>query len=132
MRSNQRGFTLLEVLVAGFILFLVINSSTMIYRAALLSSGKAEKSLMITSAVPSIRMIISDIFRENGHSAARAGEGSFGELTYLWTAKLRYEGLPRETLESRPRNLRYYLWEVRLTIKKGNLTRRYTFNEVTS
>ncbi|MGYP001184113876 len=132
MRSNQGGFTLLEVLVAGFILFLVINSSTMIYRAALLSSGKAEKSLMITSAVPSIRMIISDIFRENGHSAARAGEGSFGELTYLWTAKLRYEGLPKETLESTPRNLRYYLWEVRLTIKKGNLTRRYTFNEVTS
>ena len=57
--SRQRGFTLLEVLLAGFILFMVLSSMTLVYRGALLSSEKASRALSIAAALPMIRVIVT-------------------------------------------------------------------------
>jgi hypothetical protein len=125
--SNQRGFTLLEVLLAGFILFLVLTSLTEIYRGALLSSGKAEQALSMTGPVPSIRVMISDALVEDGR---RSGEGSYGDLDYAWKATLAYEGRPSlAVLEETPK-AKYFLWNIALTVTRGGLIRQYGFREV--
>jgi len=127
MNPRAQGFTLLEVLLAGFILFLTLTSLTEVYRGALLSSGKAEQVLSMTGPIPSIRIIISDMVIEGG---ARSGEGSYGDLEYAWSATLAYEGQPSlAVLEEMPK-ARYFLWDIDLKVMKGNLVRHYNFREL--
>ena len=59
-KHKHSGFTLLEVLISGFILFMVVASTTLVYQGALLSSGKAEQSLIFATAVSPIRRIVSE------------------------------------------------------------------------
>lgn len=127
MNSRQRGFTLLEVLLAGFILFLVLTSMTQIYQGALLSSERAENALVMIGSVPSIRAIVSDAVVEDG---VRAGEGSYGEVKYAWTATLAYEGQPNLALREDSSGTRFFLWDVDLEIFKGSVVRQYSFREL--
>tara|TARA_B110000967_G_C18737768_1_gene486061 strand:- start:226 stop:645 length:420 start_codon:yes stop_codon:yes gene_type:complete len=124
--NGQSGFTLLEVLLSGFILFLVLSSMTLIYRGALLTSGKAESTLALVAAVPSVRAIVSDQFREG----ARSGEGRQGGLRFRWNAELAYEGYPSSYLIQEDPSLRYFLWQIELTLDKDRVSRRYHFSEV--
>jgi Tfp pilus assembly protein PilV len=64
--SSQRGFSLLEVLLAGFILFLVLSSMTLVYRGAILSSAKAESAITFTSSIMPIKQLIADRLRGQG------------------------------------------------------------------
>ena len=133
MIYRNRGFTLLEVLLAGFILFLTLTSMTLIYRGAILSSAKAEEALSLTAAIPSIRVIISEEFHENIKRGSYAGEGVFGSVFYEWNASLKKEGSPSEILQedsglSTP--LKYLLWDVRFFASKKGLVREYSFREL--
>ncbi|MDG1166189.1 MAG: hypothetical protein P8N61_12540 [Porticoccaceae bacterium] len=129
--NNNTGFTLLEVLLAGFILFMVISSMTLVYRGAILTSGKAEKSLVISASVPSIRIIITEFFRENPHTEDQAGEGTYGQLDYQWTATLTHVGQPSVLLQQDAgRDVRYYLWLVELQVSHGSASRFYSFSEI--
>ena len=130
MRIKQSGFTLLEVLVAGFILFLVLNSTTLVFRGALLSSGKAERVLNISAAVPSIRVLISDTFLELTGTTTRSGQGSYGALDYEWNATPIGHGMSSAVAGEESATRSYYLWDVQLTVTKGNLIRNYNFREV--
>lgn len=131
LRANQRGFTLLEVLLAGFILFLVLTTVTLVYRGALLTSLKAERSLLATSAVPSIRILITESFRQGAHKVDHSGEGQYGDLDYTWTAKLTHRGKPSVAIQQEvKRELNYFLWEVDLTVKRGDMVRNYSFREI--
>ena len=127
MKGRERGFTLLEVLLAGFILFLVLTSMTQVYRGAMLASGKAEKTLSLVASVPAIRIIVSEAITE---SLARSGEGSYGEIDFTWTAALAYEGLPPFDLRRDAPDIIYYLWDVDLKVTQGNLARQYEFREL--
>ena len=131
MSNFERGFTLIEVLVSGFILFLVIASMTLIYRGALLSSSKAERALSFTAAIPSIRLIVSDSVRTEFSGPEREGQGKFGGLQFKWKATLTHRGKPSVILqEDSLRELRYFLWHVRLVVETDNLTHEYEFSEV--
>ncbi|CAI8296817.1 MAG: Uncharacterised protein [Porticoccaceae bacterium UBA1117] len=129
LSNSQRGFTLLEVLLAGFILFLVLTTMTQVYQGAVLSSGKAEESLSIVSAVPIIRIIVSDAVVEEG---ILYGERTFGELNYTWSAKLAYEGLPSQILLEDKPDIKYYLWDITLRVYKDSSVRQYYFREISS
>lgn len=131
LRASQKGFTLLEVLLSGFILFLVLASMTLVYRGALLSSAKAERSLKVSAAVPSIRILITDDFRVRSKTRDHRGAGRYGGLDYKWVATLTHSGQPsRIVQEDVGRPLRYFLWDVKLTITLGNMVRNYQFREV--
>ena len=71
--NRQRGFTLLEVLIAGFILFLVISSMTFVYRGAFLSSNKAESAIKFTAAIPSIKQLVSGKIRASAKEQNLSG-----------------------------------------------------------
>ena len=129
--AKQRGFTLLEVLIAGFILFLVLSSMTLVYRGALISSSKAEKVLVIASAVPSIRVLITESFRQGSVTNTHKGSGLFGDLEYQWMANLAQTGMPSDIIQQDSgRQLRYFLWDIELTISNGNAVRKYKFREL--
>ena len=96
LQAKQRGFTLLEVLLAGFILFLVLTSMTLVYRGAMLSSSKAERSLLMSAAVPSVRSLITESLRSDSPNASHRGADSFGDMDYTWDATLTYTGRPSE------------------------------------
>ena len=127
MISRVQGFTLLEVLLAGFILFLTLTSLTEVYRGALLSSGKAEQVLSMTGPIPPIRVIITNALVEDG---LQAGEGTYGDLDYTWSATLAYEGRPSLAVLEETPMARYFLWDIDLKVTKGKLVRRYNFREL--
>lgn len=130
---QQQGFTLLEVLLAGFILFMTIAAMTMVYRGALLTSSKAEKSLDISAVVIPVRQLISDQVGKNSHLASSFGEGRYGEVNYRWKSSRTHVGFPSPILMEDSglfNDLRYYLVEVDVQFQLGSLTRDYQFKEM--
>ena len=131
MQAKQSGFTLLEVLLAGFILFLVLTSMTLVYRGAMLSSSKAERSLLMSAAVPSVRSLITESLRSDAPNASHRGADSFGDMDYTWDATLTYTGRPSEDLQiDAGIELRYFLWDIEVTVSRGDAVRNYRFKEI--
>ena len=63
--NAQRGFTLLEVLIAATILFTVLTVATGTYRNALLASSRAEALVSLLTPLPLITSSIRDRLRAN-------------------------------------------------------------------
>ena len=133
MQAKQRGFTLLEVLLAGFILFLTISVTTLIYKGALLSSGKAERSLAISAAAPAIHRLVTEQVRNIGGANNSLGDGRYGDIEYRWQAALIYIGKPSLALvelNGLQDTQVYSLWNVELSLQKGPLVKNYNFTEL--
>ncbi|MDC0052690.1 prepilin-type N-terminal cleavage/methylation domain-containing protein [Gammaproteobacteria bacterium] len=133
MQAKQQGFTLLEVLLAGFILFLTISVTTLIYKGALLSSGKAERSLAISAAAPAIRRLVTEQVRNIGVANNSLGDGRYGDIEYRWEAALISIGKPSLALvelNDLEDTQVYSLWNVELSLQKGPLVKNYNFTEI--
>tara|TARA_B110000046_G_C12725676_1_gene286454 strand:- start:114 stop:524 length:411 start_codon:yes stop_codon:yes gene_type:complete len=131
---RQRGFTLLEVLLAGFILFITITAMTMVYRGAILTSSKAEASLTMSAALPFIRPLVTDQIRAKTEPDDRLGAGQYGTVNYSWTAIVSHRGRPSlEMLEVNGAGdvYEYLLWNVQLTLSLNNRVEKYIFQEMT-
>jgi|TARA_B110000503_G_C7159577_1_gene418998 type II secretory pathway pseudopilin PulG len=131
---RQRGFTLLEVLLAGFILFITIAAMTMVYRGAILTSSKAEASLRMSAALPFIRPVVTDQIRAKAEPDGRFGAGQYGTVNYSWTAIVSHRGRPSlEILEVNGADdvYEYLLWNVQLTLSLNNRVEKYIFQEMT-
>jgi len=132
--KNQKGFTLIEVLVASFILFLVIAAITMVYRGALLSSHKAERSLQFSSLVEPI----SEQIRLNLQSPTNnevQGQGSMGAITYNWSAIQAFQAKSPPLFDAEQGSVTqgaktFKLWDITLELQLKTATRNYHFSEV--
>jgi hypothetical protein len=133
-RSNKDGgFSLLEVLLAGFILFSILATTTLVYRGALITSGKAESTLELVSAASSIKRIVSEDFREGILTGTTVGGGSFGQFTYRWEARVAYEGQPEPLMQEEEflgSDFRYFLWRINFEVRIDNVRRSYYFKEM--
>ena len=127
------GFTLIEVLIAGVILFSITTTMTLVYRGALLSSGKAERSVLLTRHVNFIRQKVSDDFQNTPASRNRRNNGNFGPIEYEWEAILTHVGQPSSIIQedSGREDLEYYLWTIELVLRNGSQVRDYEFTELT-
>ncbi|WP_108947130.1 type II secretion system protein [Shewanella halifaxensis] len=134
--KKQQGFTLIEVLVAGFILFLVISVTTLIYRGATLSSHKAERSIYVNGLVPLIIDEIQVKVRSKGQDGtlSLAGQGSMAEVEYDWTGKvIDFLAAPPKLLAeagiSEVQNKRYKLWQINVNARYNGYERNYKYVE---
>ncbi|MCC2606157.1 type IV pilus modification PilV family protein [Planctobacterium marinum] len=85
MNSNKKtaGFSLIEVLVASFILFMVISACSGIFYGAVKSKKTAEDYTLSTSFAPLLAEHIG-LQIKNGDTS---GNGYFLGVTYRWQAK---------------------------------------------
>ncbi|MFT5812273.1 MAG: prepilin-type N-terminal cleavage/methylation domain-containing protein [Psychroserpens sp.] len=135
VRNNAQGFTLIEVLVASFILFLVISALTMVYRGALLSSFKAERVLSFSALVDPIAEQISTQINAAEQVNQLQGSGAMGQLTFSWQAVVSHQSKTPEmfnvgTGEMDSGDKTFKLWQVNMQLQLKNATREYQFNEM--
>lgn len=135
--SKQQGFTLIEVLVAGFILFLVISATTLVYRSAALSSQKAEQSIYINGVVPLILDDVAFAIQEQGQGLVESlqASGEMAEATYTWSANVsEFLAAPPKvlaeagTIESQPK--RFKAWQVTLSVRYKDYERALSYQEL--
>jgi len=132
--KKAKGFTLIEVLVSSFILFLVLAAITMVYRGALLSSNKAERTLKFSSMVEPISEQIRLQLQSSTNNEFQ-GQGSMGEVTFKWVAEQEFSKKAPALLDAEAGSLTqgskiFRLWHVSLTLQLNNATREYYFKEV--
>ncbi|WP_394200800.1 type II secretion system protein [Shewanella waksmanii] len=136
LMSKQNGFTVMEVLVAGFIMFLVIATTTLIYRGATLSSHKAERSIYINGLVPVMTDAIQLEIRQKGQASIDklSGSGKMGEAAYSWKAEMiDFQAAPPQMLAEAglavEQNNRFKLWQVELDANYKDYDRQYRYVE---
>jgi type II secretory pathway component PulJ len=138
MNTRQSGFTLMEVLIAGLILFMTISTTTLIYRGAMLSSQKAEQTLVLNGYLPFAMEQIEQEMRQQKYADQTLLQGSGNLLAsrYNWQAKqlLAKRPLPRlgaSSTELIEQPARFKLWQVHLTLKYGGGEKRFSYKELT-
>jgi prepilin-type N-terminal cleavage/methylation domain-containing protein len=132
--SLQRGFTLVEVLIASTILFAVLGVASMSYRAALRASETAERTVAMLTPIPLITAAIRSELRSRPVETS-AGRGEMLGVGYEWEATTsRYGPPPRRFdpdqvgfVEYPPR---FRLYDVRLTLSYGGGNREYLYEEL--
>lgn len=135
VKKSTQGFTLIEVLVASFILFLVIAAVTMVYRGALLSSFKAERVLSFSTLVEPIAEQISTEITAADQVNQLQGSGAMGTLTFSWQAVVSHQSKAPEmfnagTGEMDSGDKTFKHWQVTMQLQLKNATREYQFNEI--
>jgi Tfp pilus assembly protein PilE len=135
---STKGFTLIEVLIAGVILFMVIAATTMVYRSALLSSNKAQDVLAISGYIPQIVDNITDQLQQQdtGTQNSLQGQGLSMQINYNWQGRLIQAKSAPPVIDSFTGELlaqpaRYRLWQIELELKLGNTTRIYQYEDFT-
>lgn len=134
--TKSGGFTLIEVLIAGVILFAVVTLISVSFRSALLSSEKASKNLQLLSSVPMITNTIKFRLQENGANGSITQTGVLDDLTFTWSANILKSGAPPARFSFDDGAVisfrdKFYLWEVNLEITNGETKRELRYEELT-
>lgn len=122
----------MEVLVAGFILFLAVSIASTVYSAALKSKANATRSIQISSYVPLIRDDIKVQLR-NENGGITQGNGQFLGVRYRWQAnrkdsKSMFKSAEEMLSEKSTGNRQVTLWNVTLTVELGTYSEAFTFS----
>lgn len=129
LRTN--GFSLIEVLVAAFILFLVLTTVTITYSGAVKSTLSATESVNLNGYVP---LLIEDIglsVREGNNS----GSGSFLGVSYDWqTTLLESKDVASfydsDSIQMASTGKTAYLWQVLLVTRYNGKNAEHKFKVV--
>lgn len=115
MYHSNKGFSLIEVLVASFILFLVIGTVTVTFSGAVKSTLSASESINLYGYTPLLGEHITHAVR----TGERGGNGQLLHISYSWDAELaetkpfarHYDAV---SFEYETSGKSAYLWNVRL------------------
>lgn len=132
MTKFHRGFTLLEVMVAGIILFAAISTVSMIYRNTINSQQLSIKHLKIASVVPFLLDEVRDEIRNKTTlQSSLAGEGSNFGVEFFWQAEqiMSKKPLANELAADEVLPQNYILWQVKLKVQYETYTKEYQFRE---
>lgn len=130
--SKSKGFTLLEVLVAGVLLTVLLSLATSAYTQLQLSSGKAESVVNLHRPIMGIVRQIEDVLR---HSEGKIteGRGRMQQVDYEWVAKLQQFKSPPSRSVADDQFIatyapRFMLFSVSLEVRNQQSQRQYSFD----
>lgn len=134
MQSRSKGFTLIEVLIAGSIMFMVLVMVTDSFLTARNSSRHAANVIAMLEPVPllqeHIKLQLSAALTEQ-----MQGEGLHGQIRYRWQATLteRAAPVPRFEVETGTHTVfdeRFYLYQVELTVSSAGQQKAFSYAEL--
>lgn len=129
----QQGFTLIEILIASVILFLMISTGFVAYQSAIQQNQRAVKLIYLYSYTEIIRSNIRhELHRQQGQ---QQGEGSFNAVHYKWriTDKSAYLAAPavfNELANFQQQPNRFALATIELILEFEQLERQQTYQEL--
>ncbi|WP_076410993.1 PilW family protein [Shewanella sp. UCD-KL12] len=133
--NRSKGFTLVEVMIAGVILIMTVTAMTMVYRTAALSSGKASDNVEFSASVGMIFNTIQGHVRGGNATEAMSGDGHLAGVDYRWSTELITKKGAAEKFDidegdwvEQP--VRFYLWNVELIVSQGSKERVYNYKEL--
>ncbi len=131
---RQRGFTLLEVLIAATILFTALAVATETYRSNLVASSRAEALVSMLTPLPLITSSIRSQLRSNPVEKLDGGSELLG-VRYEWEANtVRYGAPPRrfdpDATDFITYQPRFRLYDIRLTLHRGPQQRVFLYQEM--
>ena len=132
--NRQRGFTLLEVLIAATILFTVLAVATETYRNSLLASGRAQGLVTMLTPLPLITSAIRNQLRSNPVEKLSGSSELLG-VDYEWEAiTVRYGSPPYRfdpdvtDFVSYPK--RFRLYDITLKLRGAKQERVFLYQEI--
>ncbi len=135
---EQRGFTLIEVLIAAVIMFTVLATATLSLRAAMHASERASRKTELLAPLPWITPTIRARLREypgDNLATERSGEGIMFGVEYRFHALLvrsgappsRFDGDAAVFIEYAPR---FGLYDVELELEREGEKSRFVYQEL--
>ncbi|QFU23452.1 prepilin-type N-terminal cleavage/methylation domain-containing protein [Shewanella eurypsychrophilus] len=134
-KSQQHGFTLIETLVAGFIMFMVLAAAVSVYGGAVISTSKATSTLKGISVVSEITPLIKVQILAHQNQSSLEGASVSGGVEYFWQAEVVKQSAAPQKFDPElgqfvtPTKI-YKLWLVSLTVAVGGNSRTFTYNEL--
>jgi prepilin-type N-terminal cleavage/methylation domain-containing protein len=135
---RQRGFTLIEVLIAAVIMFTVLATATLSVRTAMHASERAARTTELLAPLPWITPTIRTSLREISNDKLPSeldGEGILFGVEYRYHATLVRFGAPparfdvdaADFVEYAPR---FGLYDVELELEREGKTSRFVYQEL--
>ncbi len=130
----QRGFTLLEILLAMVLLFSALAIVSDGFQASRLNSQQAAENITMLAPLPLILDAVRQQIRET-KGQAPSGDGSINQVKYSYSAELLQQAAPPakyqvETGTELRYQPRFMLYQVRLTLNYRQRSRVLEFREV--
>jgi len=139
MKAN-RGFTLIEVLVASLILFLAITALMTIYQGAIYSATKSSLSIALIEHVDEVKSQINQELFNRELQEEIIAAGYLHEIKFDWTAKLvakarsyhpDNKSFDSALGENVSESTEVYLWEITVNMSKEDKVREFSYWEMT-
>jgi prepilin-type N-terminal cleavage/methylation domain-containing protein len=132
--QHERGFTLIEVLIAAVILFTVIAVASQGYTVALGASRRAERVVELLTPLPLITNNVRNAIRASRLPSVD-GDGELLGVRYRFEARTAAFGAPPARFDPDVGQFREYrprirLYDVALTLRRGDVARRYSYQEL--
>jgi type II secretory pathway component PulJ len=134
MNTKIAGFSLMEVLIASFIMFISLVVFSSVFRSAIISSDKAVLNVSSAAYTHLIMGEITSQLKDAHHLNQLSGEGSLLQRAFYWQAS---------ATESTKPPARYFgqnmsqtdhlvkLWNVELTLTYNEKESNVQYQEVT-
>jgi len=133
--TKNKGFTLVEVLIAAIILFSALALISDIFKSAMLSSSKAVSNSQYYQTAPSAISAIKANLRENVNGKnIQIVEGTIilFNINYQWEAKRTSFKTPAYSeLDDFIPEPRFSIYDVQVIAKQGDKQRKFSFEVAT-
>lgn len=131
---QQRGLTLLEVLIASVILFTAVTVASEAYRTNLLATLKASDTATILTPVPLIVEQVRQELRARPEERVEGRGEALGVVFEFSAETVAFAPPPRrfdpDTAEFRTYEPRFRLYAVTLSLRRGLRQRQFSYREL--